>query len=1028
MRRPAAAVGLVVAMMLGVGSAIAQGPVDTRGGGGDEAFFKVLRWRSLGPLRGGRSIAVGGSVSRPLEYYFGAVGGGLWKTTDGGLTWSPTADTYLRTSSVGAVAVAPSNPDVVYVGMGESELRGNIIQGDGAYKTMDGGKTWAHIGLDRTMTIARLRVDPTDPALVYAAALGDPYGPNPDRGVFRSNDGGTTWEKVLFRDEKTGAEDLVIDPKNPRVLYASLWEAHRTPHSLSSGGPGSGLFKSTDGGTTWTELTRNPGMPPGLIGKISVSVSGADSNRVYALVEAKDGGLFRSDDGGATWTVVNRSRSLWQRAFYFLRLNADPVARDTVYVLNFNLLRSTDGGATFAHITTPHEDHHDLWIAPDNPSRMIEANDGGANVSLNAGRSWTGQAYPTAQLYNAITTRSMPYDVCGAQQDNTTVCVPSSGRGASFYAVGGGESGYVAPDPKNRDVFFAGSYGGFVTRINRSTGERRFINAWPDYAMGQSAKDLAERFQWTTPLVFSPLDPQVLYMGSQHLWKTTTGGQAWTRISPDLTRHDPETLGPSGGPLTLDQTGVETYATIFTIAPSRHDLNTIWTGSDDGLVHITRDGGQTWSNVTPPDLPPFTRISLIEASPHDPATAFLAGNRYQRADRSPYVYKTGDYGRTWTKIVTGIPAGDFPRAIREDPVRRHLLYLGTEHGIFVSFDGGARWQPLTLNLPVTPVHGIVVERNDLVIATHGRGFFVMDDIGVLRQLDREVTLDAMHLFEPGVATRSVSRGVTFDYLLPQATKDVTLEILDAKGAVLRRISSAAQPAAAAAEDDEGGAPGEPPLPGNQGMNRYVWNMRAAPSHDFPGLIMYQATVRGPVVPPGRYQARLTAGGTAVTQRFTINRDPRLTDVTDADMEEQFRLAREIQDAFSLTNDTVTRIRRIKADVADRVSAGKRSELAPIADRLTAALTEIEGRLYQYRNRATKDPLNYPPQLNNKLGALLQIVDTGDGRPTDGSYAVFKRLAGKLDAEMAALEALVRGDLAAFNRMLARSRLAPIGGA
>lgn len=993
-------------------------------GGEYTELLKVLRWRSIGPLRGGRSIAVGGSTARPLEYYFGATGGGVWKTTDGGLTWAPVADRFLRSSSVGAIAVSPSNPDIVYVGMGESKLRGNIIQGDGVYRTTDGGRSWTHLGLENTLTISRLRVDPADPDTVYATALGDPYGPNPERGVFRSRDGGKAWQKVLFRDEKTGGEDLVIDPRNPRVLYASMWEVYRTPHSLSSGGPGSGLFKSTDGGDTWTELTRNPGMPKGVIGKISVSVSGSASGRVYALVEALDGGLFASDDGGVTWTAVNTSRTLWQRAFYFLRVHADPVDRDTVYVLNYDFLRSIDGGKTFEKIAAPHADHHDMWIDPGNPQRIIDANDGGANVTINGGRSWTSQAYATAQLYNAITTRHLPYHVCGAQQDNTTVCVPSDGRGNSFYPVGGGESGYVAPDPLNRDVFYAGSHGGYVTRLDRATGQRRFINVWPEYPMGQSAKDLAERFQWTSPIVFSPVDPRVIFMGSQHLWRTTNGGQTWTRISGDLTRHDPSTLGPSGGPITLDQTGVETYATIFAIAPSRHEADTIWTGSDDGLVHLTRDGGRTWANVTPPDLPPFSRISLIEASPHDPATAFLAANQYQRADRSPYVFRTADFGRSWTKIVTGIPIGDFPRVIREDAVRRHLLYLGTERGIFVSFDGGTRWTPLQLNLPATPVHGIISERNDLVIATHGRGFYVMDQAAVLRQAAPDL-MTRTHLFEPGAAIRSVSRGATIDYLLADSVPNLALEIVDVNGRLVRRIAAATMATAAVADDEEGSGPPEPRLTAAKGMNRFVWDLRAAPSHDFPGLIMYQASTRGPLVPPGRYQVRLLSGGEPLTQPLTIEKDPRLTDVSDADLQEQFRFAREIQDKFSLTNDTVTRIRRIKDQIADRISKASSREISAAGEQLAAALTEIESRLYQYRNRAAKDPLNFPPQLNNKLGSLLQIVESADARPTDSSYEVFKLLSSRVDSQIAALDAVMRRDLSALNRILARARIAPI---
>jgi photosystem II stability/assembly factor-like uncharacterized protein len=987
-----------------------------------------LQWRNIGPLRGGRSIAVAGSAARPLEYYFGATGGGLWKTTDGGTSWNPVSDVFFQTSSVGAVAVAPSNPDVVYAGMGETELRGNIIQGDGVYRSIDAGKTWTRLGLEKTMAIARIRVDALNPDLVYAAAFGDPHGKNPERGVFRSANGGQTWQRVLYRDDKTGAEDLVIDPHNPRVLYATLWEAFRTPYSLSSGGPGSGLFKSTDGGDHWTELTHNPGIPGGVIGKISIAV-GTDSNRLYALVEARDGGLFRSDDAGATWTLVNDNRSLWQRAFYFHRVYADPAARDTVYVSNFELQRSTDGGRKFEIIRAPHVDHHDLWIAPNDPNRMIDSNDGGANVSVNSGRTWTAQNYSTAQIYHVVTTTRLPYEVCGAQQDNSTVCVPSNGRGASFYAVGGGESGYVAADPTSTNVFYAGSYGGYITRYDHSTNQRREINVWPEYPVGQSAEDLKERFQWTTPIVFSPVDPKVLYTSSQHLFKTMDGGQSWSTISPDLTRHDPSTLGASGGPITHDQTGVETYATIFSIAPSRQDVNIIWTGSDDGFVEITRDGGKNWTNITPPDLAPLSRISLIEASPHDSGTAYVAANRYQLQDRSAYVYKTTDFGKTWTKIVHGIAAGDFARAIREDPVRRNLLYLGAEHGFYISSDGGAEWQPFRLNLPVTPVHDIAVEQNDVVIATHGRGFYVLDNVGVLREMSPEVTRSTAYLFKPVDPIRSVSRA-TIDYYLASASSDLKLEILDSTGSVLRTLTGAVkteQRPQEASEDEDGPPPPVRTTPAQKGINRFVWDMRIAPSHDFPGLILYQANVHGPIAPPGRYQVRLTAAGKTLTQPFTIRKDPRLNNVTDADLEEQYRFAREIQDKFSLTNDTVTRIRRIKKEIAERIELAKNESVTSTGNKLADSLTDLEGHLYQYRNRATKDPLNYPPQLNNKLGSLLLIVESADARPTASSYIVYKELAAGVDRQLAALADLLGRDLTSFNTALSAAHLAPVQG-
>jgi photosystem II stability/assembly factor-like uncharacterized protein len=1013
-------------------------PRAQQAGGGaayPDAMFSGLKWRSVGPDRGGRSIAVAGSAARPLEYYFGATGGGLWKTTDGGTTWSPAADRYLKSSSVGAVAVAESNPDVVYVGLGEVQLRGNIIQGDGMYKTTDGGKTWTHVGLGDSMAVARIRVHPKNADVVYAAVLGNPYAATEQRGVFRSRDGGRTWDRVLFRDGKTGAVDLSMDPNAPDTLYAGLWEVFRTPHSLSSGGPGSGLFKSTDGGTTWTELTKNPGLPAGLWGKVGVSVSPVDGSRVYAIVENEKGGVFVSDDGGAAWKQVNEDRRLRQRAFYYTRIYADTKDRDTVYVLNTGFYRSTDGGKTYRTFRVPHGDNHDLWIAPNDPKRMINGNDGGANVSFTGAESWTGQDFPTAQFYNVFVTAHVPYHVCGAQQDNSTACVSSAGD-RQLYDVGGGESGYIAPDPRNPDVFFAGSYGGYLTHYDRRSGAMRAVNVWPDNPMGYSAKDITERFQWTFPIVFSPAEPGVLYVGSQHVWKTTTDGQSWERISPDLTRHDPATMGPSGGPITLDQTGVETYATVFTIAPSPHDGRTIWTGSDDGLIHVTRDGGRTWDNVTPKDLPEFARISLVEASPHKPGTAYVAANRYQRADRAPYVYRTDDFGKSWTKIVGGLPASDFARTIREDRRKAGLLYLGTEHGIYVSFDNGGAWQSLRLDLPVTPVHGIVSTEKDLVIGTHGRSFYILDNAAILRQFEPGIAAEAVHLFDPPDARRGVDRGVPVDYYLKADADKVSIEILDAKGALVNSFAGAPakegeKPAGPPSEEEFFRAPAAR-VPVKAGMNRFVWDMRYASAKDFPNMILWAGSTRGPVAPPGTYQVRLTAAGVTGTQSFSITRNPNTPGISDADLAEQFALALQIRDKVTQANEAVVRIRSLKDQIADRTKQWaatqkdrKLSKAAMLGDALTGTLTAIEGEIYQYRNRSSQDPLNYPIKLNNKLAALQGVVEAGDGKPTAQSYAVFKELSGRLDAELAKLDAALKTDLPPFNAEIARKKLAPV---
>jgi photosystem II stability/assembly factor-like uncharacterized protein len=989
-------------------------------------LFAGLRWRSIGPNRGGRSQAAAGSASRPLEYYFGATGGGIWKTTDAGTTWRPVSDKQIRTSSPGAIQIAASNPDVVYAGMGETELRGNVIQGDGVYKTTDAGKTWTSMGLEKTSTVSRIRIHPANPDIVFVAALGNPYGANPERGVFRSKDGGKTWERVLFRDDKTGAVDLVMDPKNPDVLYATLWEVFRTPHSLSSGGPGGGLFKTTDGGTTWTELTKNAGLPAPIWGKAGIAVSGADSNRLFAIIEAKDGGIFMSDDAGATWKLINDDRRIRQRAFYYTRIYGDPKAKDTFYVLNTGLYRSVDVGKTLRGIQVPHGDNHDLWIAPDDPKRMINANDGGGNVSFNGGETWTGQRYPTGQFYNVFTTAHVPYQVCGAQQDNSTACIPSNGTGDELYDVGGGESGYIAPDPRDTSVFYAGSYGGLLTRVNRRTGEERAINVWPDNPMGHASGDMTERFQWTFPIVIAPTDPATLYVTSQHVWKSTNEGQSWQKISPDLSRHDPSTMGDSGGPITLDQTGVETYAVVFALAPSPIDGKVIWAGSDDGLVHVTRDGGQNWTKVTPPGLPDFARISLIEASPHNAGTAYVAANRYQRADRAPYVYRTADYGATWTKIVTGVRPDDFARVIEEDPKRKGLLFLGTETGIYVSFDDGNVWQPFSLDLPVTPVHGVIVKNDDLVIGTHGRGFYVMDNINVLRQIGKETTNDAVVLFKPGDATRSVSRGVAVDYFLKQPAEKITIEFLDPQGKVIKAFTGTPAPATPppAPSPEEGFRPPPPQPAVKQGLNRFVWDTRYPDAKDFKGLIMWAGSVRGPAAPPGQYQVRLTVGDQVKTQPFALLRNP-MGSATEEDLSEQFVLASQIGGKVTTANATVLRIRDLKDQIADRVTKANDPKVKAAGDALIEKLTAVEGEIYQYRNRSGQDPLNFPIKLNNKLAALQGIVESGDYRPTDQSKAVFKELSAQLDAQLAKFDTLIRVDLTAFNQMVVKKKLPAI---
>ncbi len=1034
------------ALLLALAGLVAAGPLSStrvvaQSATVDPVLYSGMQWRSVGPARGGRSIAVGGSDLRPHEYWFGAVGGGAWKTTDGGTTWAPMTDGKITSSSIGAIGVCQSNPDIVYIGGGEVAFRGNIIQGDGVYRTTDGGKTWTHLGLKDSQAIARLRVHPTNCDTVYAAVLGQTYNDHPERGVFKSTDGGTTWKKTLYRNEKSGAVDLSLDPKNPNVMFASVWEAFRTPWAMSSGGPGSGLFKSTDAGDTWTEVTGNPGLPKGLWGKVGVTISPVDGNRAWALIEHElEGGLYMTDDAGATWTKVTDNRNIRQRAFYYTRLVADPKEKDTIYILNVQFYRSTDAGKTLTNIRVPHGDNHDLWISMTDHNRMVQANDGSANVTVNRGQSWTGQDIPTGQFYNVFTTKHVPYHICGAQQDNSTACVGSQAQAGAgegslppiFYAVGGGESGYIAPDPLDQNVFFAGSYGGFLSRLDRETGQQRAVNIYPNNPMGYSSIDIKERFQWTFPIVFAPTDPKVLYASSQHLWRTTNGGQSWEKISPNLTRSDPKTMQASGGPITKDQTGVETYAVVFTIAPSLQDGNTIWTGSDDGWAHVTRDGAKTWQKVTPPDLPEFARISLIEASPHQNGVAYLAANRYQLGDRRPYLYKTADFGRSWTSITTGIPDHDFLRTVREDPKRRGLLYAGTEHGVYVSFNDGASWQSLRLNLPDTPVHGIVVEERDLVIGTHGRGFYVLDNIGVLRQATPELTTNPLYVFNTFNPLRGRDRNVTVDYYLGRAANEVKVEFLDAGGTVLRTFTGTTATAAAPdADGDNPFAPRPPRVGVAKGMNRFTWDMRYEGSVVFPGMIMWAGQPqRGPAAPPGKYAARITANGETKTMAFEIGLDPRLgaDGITVDDLREQFALSAKIRDKVTEANQAVITIRALREQVNERmqkIPPRRKAEIQKLADTVLTTLATVEAQVYQVRNRSSQDPLNYPIMLNNKIAALSGVVESADNKPTAQSYEVFTELSQALDAQLGTMKKTLDTDLPRLNNALRREKLAPV---
>ncbi len=1022
----------------------------------EATLLKDLKYRLIGPYRGGRVTAVTGVPSRPGTYYFGATGGGVWKTQDSGTTWQPVTDAVLKTGSVGALAVADSDPNVVYVGMGEQAIRGNASHGDGVYKSVDAGKTWKHMGLADTRQIGRVRVHPKDPDTVYVCALGHMSGANAERGVFKSTDGGKNWKQVFTRGEKAGCVDMVLDPGNPNVIYAGFWEVVRTPYSLESGGPGSGLFKSTDAGETWKEIGRNPGGPnKGVQGKIGVAVSPVNPERVWAIIEAEDGGVFRSDNGGSTWTRVNEQRMLRQRAWYYSRIYADPTRPNTMYVLNTGFYRSDDGGRTYTPIPTGHGDNHDLWIAPNDSNRMIESNDGGAHVSNTGGRSWsTIMNQPTAQFYRVTTDNDFPYGIYGAQQDNTTVKIKSRGnRGsiteADWHDVGGGESGWIAPDPKDSNIVYAGSYGGLLTRYDHRSGQTRTVNVWPDNPMGAGAEAMKYRFQWNFPLLFSPHDPNVLYSGGNMLFKSTTEGQSWEAISPDLTRNDKSKQGSSGGPITKDNTGVEYYCTIFTVDESRITKGLIWTGSDDGLVHVTRDGGRKWDNVTPGKdiMPEWIQINSIEASPHDPAKAYVAATAYKSDDHRPYLYRTTDYGKTWKKIVNGIAGNAFTRVIREDPNRKGLLFAGTETGLYLSMDDGENWQQFQLNLPIVPITDLTFHKreNDLIIATQGRSFWVFDDLPVLHQMTDAVRGSDVHLFAPKPAYRYAGgggfggggrgggggqnppNGVVVNFLLKNKPQgEVTLEFFDNAGKSIKKFSSKATETAATpappADDDEG--PRIPTGPvrvaANAGMNRFVWDMRYPDASSFPGMIYWAGSSRGPVAVPGNYTVTLTVDGKTFSQPFVIKKDPRMAG-SQQDLQKQLDLSLQIRDKVTQANDAVIRIRDIRKQVDDlvtRASALKDAQkVVEAGKKLSKELTEVEQELYQTKNQSSQDPLNYPIKLNNKLAALLGTVQNSDTAPTSQSNQVFEDLATKVNVHIRKLDGLLQADLNAFNKLV-----------
>jgi photosystem II stability/assembly factor-like uncharacterized protein len=1018
----------------------------------EDPQFKGMKYRLVGPFRGGRSLTASGVAGDPNTYYFGSTGGGVWKSTNGAMTWSPVFDKQ-TVSAIGSLAIAPSDPNIVYAGTGEACIRGNISHGDGIYKTADGGKTWKDVGLRDSRAIGKVIVDPKNADVVFVAALGHPFGPNAERGIFRTTDGGKTWEKVLYKDENTGGIDIAFDPHNSHILFASLWEARRTPWGLSSGGPGSGLYRSSDGGTTWKRLEEH-GLPKGPYGRVGIAVA-ANSERVYALIEAPDGGLYRSDDSGENWELLNNDRAFWQRAWYYMHIIADPQSADVVYIANVDFYKSSDGGHTFNKVKVPHGDNHGMWIDPKDPNRMIVANDGGVTLSLDGGKNWTRQDnQPTAQFYHVATDSRTPYYLYGSQQDLGSVAIVSRGDEGSidradWYTVGGGEAGYIAPYPLEPNIVYAGEYEGVITRFDKRNGQTKNISVQPEISDGGGAAKLEHRFQWTAPILISPHDPNTLYHAGERLFKTTDAGMHWEAISPDLTRNDKSKQQASGGPIDKDDSGTEYYDTIFAVAESPLVKGLIWVGTDDGLVHITRDGGKNWSNITPKDLPDWSRISLIDASPHDAGTAYVAVDRHQSDDMHPYIYKTNDYGKTWVKIVKGIPDTTFARAVREDPKKRGLLYAGTESGVYVSFNDGGDWRALQLNLPTTPVHDLAVKNDDLLVATHGRAFWILDDISPLRQYSDDIAKQDLHLYTPATAMRfqnpnddddapkpvlvgeNPPTGALIYYFLKDKPKgETTIEILDATGSVIRKYSSNKTEELDEPLTPEDKKP-EKQIKPDAGLNRLVWDLRYTGSSRVPDYYLweYKDGSRGPLALPGKYQVRLTVDGKSQSAAFEVTMDPRVQ-VSRADLQKQFDLLIQLRDQLSRVYDAVDQIQ----DVREQINGLKKrlpdngtvKNTLAAADTLDKNLLLVRDDLAQMKIKSNEDSLAYPQKVDSKLAGLAISIEGGnDSAPTEAEYRVFEKLKQQADISIAHWAEIQKTELADFQKMMAGQNIQAI---
>lgn len=1000
----------------------------------DSILFSKVKYRSIGPFRGGRSGAVAGDYSQKNTFYFGATGGGVWKTIDGGSNWKNISDKYFG-GSIGCVTVAPSDPTILYVGEGENSLRGNVSEGFGIWRTDDGGRSWRNIGLKDTRHIIRIIVHPKNPDIVWVAAIGHLFGPNEERGVFKTTDGGRSWKKVLYVNNQTGCSDLVMEPGNPAVLYAGTWRILRTPYSLESGGEGSGVWKSVDGGETWKNISAHKGLPKGTWGIVGVTVCPSNTDKVYALLENKDGGLYMSNDGGENWTLQSSDNNIRQRAWYYTKVFADPKNENIVYVLNVNFLKSTDGGKSFRNINTPHGDHHDLWIDPADGNRMIIADDGGAQVSFDGGNNWsTYMNQPTAQFYRVSTDNHYPYRILGAQQDNSTIRILSRSDGGQitqdeWQATAGSESGYVVADPLNPDIVYGGNYSGYLSRLDHRTGENRAVSVWPDDPLGAGADVAKYRFQWNFPIFFSPHNPKKLYAGGNILFATENEGASWTALGGDLTTNDKERQRSSGGPITKDNTGVEVYCTIFTATESALEKDLLWTGSDDGLIHVSKDGGKNWENVTPKEAGQWMMWNCVETDPFKKGKAYFVGTKYKSDDFAPYIFKTEDYGKTWTKISNGIPSLHFARALRADRRRPGLLYCGTEYGMYISYDDGANWKPFQLNLPVVPITDLTIKENDLIVATQGRSFWVLDDLTVVQQKDNGILAKNLHVFPVNDAYRydgfqnlnaknagmNPPNGAVINYYLKNMTDStrVSIEILDKNKKQIKVFSTSSK-------DDK--------IDAGAGMNQFVWNMYYPPADRVDGLILWHGTVPGPKAAPGNYYYKIKAGKDSAEGSFVIRANP-VYNLTQQDYEDQFNFLITVRDKFNEIQKAGKNIRDVRKqlnDFVDKQGKDCPKEIKQLADSINKQMTVIEEALHQTKAKSGQDVLNYPIRLDDKISGLYDFASSGNAAPAKQVKEAYTELSAQADGYLAKLKKIFDEDLVKFNQLVREKSLPVIG--